>query len=115
MLFGLFPTLLGGKTEISMLGFMCFCLNSESWWPPFVGGPRPRPTRPRPKEGPELDLNRAENLVVCRDYWMSRSTDESFKFCHVCTQHPSAAACYKISCAEHQISQELGVKLKHFC
>ena len=29
MLFGLLPTLLGGKTEISMLGFMCFCLNSE--------------------------------------------------------------------------------------
>ena len=36
-----------------MLGFMCFCLNSESWWPPFVGGPRPRPTQPRPIEGPE--------------------------------------------------------------
>ena len=52
MLFGLFPILLGGKTEISMHGFMCFCLNPECGWPPFVGGPRPRPTRPRPKEGP---------------------------------------------------------------
>ena len=26
------------------------------WEAPFVGGPRPRPTRPRPKEGPDWTL-----------------------------------------------------------
>ena len=39
-----------------------------------------------------LDLDRTENLVVCRDYWISRSADESFKFCHRFPQPPSAAA-----------------------
>ena len=27
-----------------------------------------------------LDLDRTENLVVCRDYWMSRSADEALSF-----------------------------------
>ena len=50
-----------------------------------------------------------------RIHWMSRSADESIKFCHMCTQPLSAAACYKIACAEHQTSEEIGVKVKHFC
>ena len=49
-----------------------------------------------------LDPNRTENLVICRDYWMSRTEAESFKLCQMCPQPPSSAACYKISCAKHQ-------------
>ena len=62
-----------------------------------------------------LDPDKTEDVFVCRDYWMSRSADESFKFCHMCPQPPFAAECYKILCAEHQTSEEIGFRFKHLC
>ena len=49
-----------------------------------------------------LDVDRTENLIICRDYWMSRSEEESYKLCEKCPQPPSKEARYKISCAKHQ-------------
>ena len=43
-----------------------------------------------------LDVDRTENLIICRDYWMSRSEEESYKLCEKCPQPPSKEARYKI-------------------
>ena len=49
-----------------------------------------------------LNVDRTENLIICRDYWMSRSEGESYKLCEKCPQPPSKEARYKISCSKHQ-------------
>ena len=45
---------------------------------------------------------RIEYLIVCRDYWMSRSEEESYKLCEKFPQPQSKEARYKIYCAKHQ-------------
>ena len=49
-----------------------------------------------------LDPDRTGNMIVSRDYWMSRSETESFSLCDKCPPLPSTSACYKISCSKHQ-------------
>ena len=49
-----------------------------------------------------LDPDRTGDMVICRDYWMSREgMDERFSLCSKCPQPPSPEACYKISCSKH--------------
>ena len=50
-----------------------------------------------------LDPERTGDLIICRDYWLSRAegVDERFKLCSQCPKPPSPEACYKISCAKH--------------
>ena len=49
-----------------------------------------------------LDPDRTGDIVICRDYWMSREgMDERFSLCSKCPQPPSPEACYKISCSKH--------------
>ena len=45
--------------------------------------------------------DRTGNMIVCRDYWMSRTPTQSFKLCSVCPPPPSQKASYVISCSEH--------------
>ena len=50
----------------------------------------------------KLDPDRTGDMVICRDYWMSREgMDERFSLCSKCAQPPSPEACYKISCFKH--------------
>ena len=50
-----------------------------------------------------LDPERTGDLIICRDYWLSRAegVDERFKLYSQCPKPPSPEACYKIFCAKH--------------
>ena len=51
-----------------------------------------------------LDPERTANMIVCKDYWMSRRATESYRLCDKCPSYPSPEACYKISCPKHNKS-----------
>ena len=56
MLFGLLSTWFCGKAEIFVLKYLNNMLIhnlKKCGRPPFVGGPRARPTQPMPKNGPD--------------------------------------------------------------
>ena len=49
-----------------------------------------------------LSVERTEQMIICKDYWMSRTESESYRLCELCPQPPSKDARYKITCAKHQ-------------
>ena len=48
-----------------------------------------------------LDPERADSMVVCRDYWFSHAAMDSYRVCKTCPQPPSIQAMYKIQCSKH--------------
>lgn len=45
--------------------------------------------------------DRTGDMIVCRDYWMSRVSTQSFKLCSSCPKPPNSNASYVISCSKH--------------
>ena len=45
--------------------------------------------------------DRSSNMIVCKDYWMSRTATQAFKLCSSCPRPPHADANYVISCTKH--------------
>ena len=54
-----------------------------------------------------LQPDRTGNMIVCRDYWMSRTATQSYKLCSVCPPPPSVKASYVISCSEHNSAKNV--------
>ena len=48
-----------------------------------------------------LDADRTANMVVTKDFWMSRRALDSYRLCEQCPKYPDPKACYKISCTKH--------------
>ena len=48
-----------------------------------------------------LDQDRVSDLIVCKDFWMSRRSLDSYRLCELCPKFPAPGACYKISCTKH--------------
>jgi len=49
-----------------------------------------------------LDPERTGDMILCRDYWLSREgAEEGFQLCPECPNVPNQGACYKISCPKH--------------
>ena len=48
-----------------------------------------------------LNPGRSANMVVCKDYWMSRRAMESYRLCEKCPNYPDPQVCYNVSCAKH--------------
>ena len=45
--------------------------------------------------------DRTSNMIVCKDFWMSRTPTQAYKLCTVCPMPPSVNASYVVSCTEH--------------
>ena len=45
--------------------------------------------------------DRTSDMIICKDYWMSRTPKEAFLLCSDCPPPPSRDANYVISCFEH--------------
>lgn len=45
--------------------------------------------------------DRSSNMIVCKDYWMSRTATQAFKLCASCPRPPHIDANYVISCTKH--------------
>ena len=50
-----------------------------------------------------LDPERTENMIISRDFWMSRALLDSYRVCDKCPPPPSPMANYKVCCVEHML------------
>ena len=45
--------------------------------------------------------DRTSNMIVCKDYWMSRTPTQAYQLCSYCPRPPHIDACYVVSCIKH--------------
>ena len=48
-----------------------------------------------------LQDHRTSNMIVCKDFWMSRTSTLAYKLCTGCPMQPSINASYVVSCTKH--------------
>ena len=48
-----------------------------------------------------LSAENTKSLILCRDFWLSRSNKSAFRLCEKCPRPPSSEASYVITCSKH--------------
>ena len=48
-----------------------------------------------------LTAENSKSLILCRDFWLSRSNQSAYRLCEKCPKPPSSDASYVITCSKH--------------